>query len=215
MALFQPTAENAARARQILENKIATGRQSAMDLFDRVERDVPEDALVRGSALRFQGNGGLQVGFGDAEAKTVHRHAVGQLAQRAGVPAQYLTSLLEDGEDWQAELAGEILTRHYNQGLASTRYLARTVRGQLRGFLSDRYRRLDSRPLLEAFAIECRGVGAVPVDGTVSDTRVALKAILPQVYEPGRCWPSALNGTTATTGAGRMRCALSCCGWHA
>lgn len=186
MALYQPTAENSARARDILEDKIKKGRESAIALFGRVENDVPDDALVRGGALRFRRNLGLQVAFGesDAEPKTVHKHAAAQLAQRAGVPGQYLTGLLEAREDWQTDLAGEILTKHYNQGEASTRYLARTVRGQLRGFLSDRYRRLDSRPLLEAFAIECKEHGAVPVDGTISDTRVALKAILPQVYEP-------------------------------
>jgi len=54
----------------------------------------------------------------------------------------------------------------------------------MRGFLSDHYRRLDSRPLVDAFATECQAVGAVPVDGTVTDTRVALKAILPEIYEP-------------------------------
>jgi hypothetical protein len=184
MALYQPTTENSARARQILETKIQTGRQSAMDLFDRVEQQVPQDSIVRGVALRFNGSAGLRVGLGDGDTLTVHRHAAGQLAQRAGVPPQYLTALLESGEEWQNNLAGEILTRHYNQGEATTRYLTRSVQGQLRGFLSDRYRRLDSRPLLEAFAIECQQAGAVPVDGTVSDTRVALKAILPQVYEP-------------------------------
>jgi uncharacterized ParB-like nuclease family protein len=54
----------------------------------------------------------------------------------------------------------------------------------MRGFLSSRYRRLDSRPLLEAFAIECQKINAVPIDGTVSDVRCSLKAIVPQIYEP-------------------------------
>ena len=62
--------------------------------------------------------------------------------------------------------------------------LVRTVAGQVRGWLSDRFRRIDSRPLLEALSQEAASLGAVPVDGVVTETRLALKILLPEILEP-------------------------------
>jgi hypothetical protein len=67
---------------------------------------------------------------------------------------------------------------------AQKRMLFRAVDGELRAQLSDRYRRLDSRPLLEEFVTGCAAIGAIPCEGTVTDTRCALKAYLPIVFEP-------------------------------
>jgi hypothetical protein len=176
-------AANASKARAILERKIEQGRTSAADLLSRIESDVPTDTLVRGGALEFIPNGAIKVRLGEGEVLGVHHHALGQMATRAGIPGAYLADLGTE-EGWQRELACEILNRHYREGVPATRFLARSIRGEMRGFLSDHYRRLDSRPLVDAFAAECQAVGAVPVDGTVTDTRVALKAILPEIYEP-------------------------------
>lgn len=192
------------RAREILEGRISTGRASAINLFERVERDVPTDSLVRGAALRFSIEPSLRIGLGDNDPLSVHRHAFHQLAMRASIPGQYLSDLATSSEGWERELAGEILTYHYRHGHAGTRFLVRAVEDQIRGFLSDRYRRLDSRPLLEAFAIECQKVGAVPIDGIVTDTRVALKAIVPQVYEPipGELMAFGIEWSNSDFGAG-------------
>jgi hypothetical protein len=106
------------------------------------------------------------------------------MAGKAGIPAAYLAELTAGEAWWQKPLAAHILNEHFVQGQSQDRYLVRSVDHQVRGFLSDRYRRLDSRPLLEAFAKACGEIGAVPVDGVVSDTRLALKAFLPMVFEP-------------------------------
>lgn len=181
--MYPATTENTNKARAILEQKIETGRVSAAGLLERIERDVPTDTIVAGRALHFKPNGGVSVQLGECEILGVGHHALRQMSQRAGVPPQYVTELVEN-DGWQRQLACDILERHYSQSHPESRYLARSVNGTMRGFLSDRYRRLDNRPLVEAFAEECGKVGAVPVDGTYSDTRVALKALLPQVYEP-------------------------------
>ncbi len=182
--MYTPNAENAARARDILTKKIESGRASALSLFEKVHAEAPRDAIVRGSALRFgETETGLTMGFGQ-DTVNIHRHALGQLAHRAGIPSAYLADLGSSSEAWQRELATTVLSKHYHIGQDTDRFLVRTVKGQARGFLSDKYRRLDSRPLVDAFAGECQKIGAVPVDGTVSDTRVALKAIVPTIYEP-------------------------------
>lgn len=176
---------NPARAREILEERIEIGRKSAMGLFERINTEVPKDSIAKGKALQFGvvGARGFGVFYGD-EQRGIHRHALAQFAQRAGVPGQYLAELAEGADGWQRELGAEILNRHYQRGEEHTRYLVRAVKGEVRGFLSDHYRRLDSRPLAEALADEAAKIGAVPVEGTASDTRVAMKVLLPQIFEP-------------------------------
>jgi len=182
----------ATAARDLMEKKIAGGKASAVALYDRVHGAVPVDAVVRGRALQF--------GYGVEEPLTVaagagpmaiHRHALQQMASKAGIPGNFLSDLVGAQEQWKHELAARTLNDFYGRqvveksgDLAGKRHLVRAVGGQVRGFLSDSYRRLDSRPLLMAFAEECNAIGAVPVEGTTTDVRVALKAYLPMVFEP-------------------------------
>ncbi len=186
--------EYAVRARDILEKRIATGRASAAATFETVHKAVPVDSIVRGRAMKFGFDGQLVVdvgGGGDVAARGVHDHALGQMCAKAGLPAAYVKDLLRSPEPWKAELATKILNDHFqlahaerNEDVSQHRHLVRAVDGQVRGFLSDRYRRLDSRPLLEAFAGECSALGAVPVEGIATDTRVSIRALLPHVFEP-------------------------------
>jgi hypothetical protein len=191
ITMHASTSETAIRARAILEKKIETGRASAKGLFERVFEQAPTDAIAKVDKLEFTakplfGGEEVQGGFHVAMNEVpyaIHRHALGQIAGRADVPPSYLSDLV-GGHLWQRELASEILNKSFRQGHANERALVRSIGGQVRGFLSDRYRRLDSRPLLETFAATCQEIGAVPVDGTVSDVRVAMKALLPVVFEP-------------------------------
>lgn len=177
------------KAKEILEKKIEQGRASAAALYERVHVESPFDTIAKGKSLKFDGQwsnppgGGLEISYG-GHHNSIHKHALGQIAQRAGVPNQYLTDLARSTDRWKNELACNILNEHYDKGETDTRFLLRAVKGQVRGVLSDKYRRLDSRPLLEAFAEECARVGAVPVDGISSDTRVSLRALNPTIYEP-------------------------------
>lgn len=170
------------RVLAIFEQKIQSGMRSAANLIERIHTEQPRDQIVKTGALQF----GWQTDTRNVEVhvgQDVYEptdHALAQMAGRAKVPSAYLRELARSEEDWQRELATEILARTYHQG-PQERILARSVRGSLRGWLSDKYRRLDSRPLVEALAVEAQRLGAVPFDGTSTETRVALKCILPRV----------------------------------
>ncbi len=185
----------ATAARERMEAKIATGKASAIALYEKVHAAVPVDSIARGNALGFvhdQATGSVEVGVGnDSPAFTIHKHALGQIAEKADIPARYLGDLVSAPEAWKRDLGARMLNDHYHgatkvrsEDQSANRHLVRVVDGQVRGFLSDKYRRLDSRPLLEAFAGACQALQAIPVEGTVTDTRVALKAFLPLVFEP-------------------------------
>lgn len=122
------------------------------------------------------------------ERFTLHGNAVGQLAEKIGVPAKYLRELSE-GAAWQRSLAANILNEH--SGWSSrTRVLVRSVGHEVRGILSDSYRRLDSERILTAFLSEAIGQGAVACDALMTDTRVFVETILPDPI----CIPTRLNG---------------------
>lgn len=189
---YNVAASDAARhARTIMQKKIDGGLASAQALFERINRQVPQDRIVRARGLDFfVTDSGVQVAFqgpstpAPEQGETLHNHALGQIAEKAGIPEKYLRELSNGEEPWQQALAAHALNEHFRTGQPDDRYLVRSVGGQVRGFLSDKFRRLDSRPLVEAFAESCADVGAIPCEGTATDTRVVLKAFLPMVFEP-------------------------------
>lgn len=128
--------------------------------------------------ITFNGEGDkLAMNLPDGQF-TLHDNAIGQLADRMGVPQRYLRSLA-GGEAWGRQLAATVLNEHSGWTQRS-RVLVRTVGQQVRGVLSDSYRRLNSVEILTAFVQEAAGQGAVIADAYMSDTKVWAETILPQ-----------------------------------
>jgi hypothetical protein len=183
----QAASEAAKAARTKIEALIERGRTNAADVINQVMAQVPVDRIVPATHLEFfHKDAALHVTI-DGSEESVHDHALGQIVTRASMPMAFARTLQAGGE-WGQDLLQYNLNRLYQESPASRkRYLTRTVVNgsrQLRGFLSDHYRRLDSRPLLEAFVAAAQSVGALPVEGYALDTKVALKALLPIVFEP-------------------------------
>lgn len=200
----EAASEAAARARTKLEGLIEIGRTSAAAIIDKIRTEVPVDDVVSSRSFRFDGDiddreigspDGLRLLYAprgaDETVLSVHRHALSQICERSvpaderGLPLKYVQWLMEPQRaGWGTQLVAENLNRLYSHRESRDHFLLRSYGSQLRGFLSNRYRRLDSRPLVDAFAGACQEVGAVPVQGYGSDTRVAVKALLPVVFEP-------------------------------
>lgn len=137
--------------------------------------------------ITFSGENGLLMNMPDGQF-TVHDNAVYQLADRMGIPSRYLRSLAQ-GEPWAVMLAAYLLNQH-SEWTSRSRVLVRTVGKQVRGVLSDSYRRLNSVEILTAFVQEAAGQGAVISDAYMNDTKVWAETILPQPLEI----PTANNG---------------------
>lgn len=197
--------EAAAIAGAKLEAIISDGQHRASSIIQTVLTDVPTDRIVSATAMQWSvDDQGLALSFtGIDRPLRLHPHAMGQASERAGVPHRYLVDLVA-GSTWQRELAARILNEHY--GHDASRYLTRAAGGQVRGLLSDKFRRLDSRPLLDAFIGEARNLGLVPTGGAVSDVRVSLKTVLPQVIRTprGRAGVFGLDWSNSDYGAGKF-----------
>ena len=138
--------------------------------------------------ITFSANGHINMMMPDGEF-TLHDNAVGQLADRLGVPSRYLRSLAGGNEQWQRDLATQILNEH-SGWTQRCRVLVRAVGTEVRAVLSDSYRRLDSVQILTAFVDEAANQGAVISDAYMNDTKVWAETILPHPISV----PTANNG---------------------
>ncbi len=184
----QSEASSAARIKleQHIHGKISTARQ----VLDRVEAQIIDDQVVRGASLKFVTG---QTFHADAAqpflmvetpdgANVMHDHALMQIASKAEVPAVFTRKMMT-GDQWRQELLAHNFNEIYSRGNGN-KYLLRSVGGELRGFLSDRFKRMDARPLLDAFCVNASQLGAIPVEGFALETKMRMRCLLPVVFEP-------------------------------
>jgi len=168
--------------RQRIDEVIAKGRDGARRVFKYVMENQPNDKLVNVDKLSFEPKENhIEVLAPTLDSERIHRNALGQMAERVSLPMAYVNTLQGHGA-WGIELLAENLHKLF--GHNKSRALMRSVNGEVRGFLSDKYRRLDSGPFIESFVKACSDVDALPYQGYTSDTKVSIQAIIPKVYEP-------------------------------
>jgi hypothetical protein len=185
-----PQASDRALAVRKMEEAIAAGTGKGLAVMRAVMDHQPHDAIVKAPSLRFADEGGaLVMRAGEDGAWSFHNHAFGQLAEIAAPHgAQYLGDL-NSGEPWQRELLAHVLQTTMAE--RQKRHLVRSVGvdglgvREARGFLSDKYRRVDSRPILEAVLEGSTAFGAVPFDGSGMATRYNVKMIVTDIVEAG------------------------------
>lgn len=170
-----------------MEEYIETNRLNARGAVRQVFEHVPVDRIVSGRELEFYApapeDGGPLLVHGPRFVERIHDNALQQIADKADLPVRYARDLA--ATDWGRSLLAENVTRLFrNKPELDRRFLTRSMDGQVRGFLSDKYRRLDSRPLLDALMGELQKVGAIISEGFAGDVRVSVKAILPIVQHP-------------------------------
>lgn len=173
------------KVQRMIENK-ATGVQATMERLVN-EGKIAQDYIApigvnlkqndHSPVITFSGNGHVLMNMKDGQF-SLHDNAVGQLAEKMGIPSRYLRDLA-GGAEWQRLLAATVLNEHSGWTQRS-RVLVRTVGQEVRGVLSDSYRRLNSVEILTAFIQEAAQQGAVIADAFMSDTKVWTETILPQ-----------------------------------
>lgn len=193
------------KARLHLETIIARGKKAG-PVIEHVLNTIPDDRIVHSKASRVVVNQDGSLAFNDAP---MHQHATGQLVERLGIPTGYanelrITPARKRPEDfqWRRDLLQHTIAETLSH--TDSRFLVRAQGGQIRGVLSDRFRRLDSRPLLDAFCGACDAIGAIPVEGIATDLRASVRAIIPEIHEPipGEYMVFGLSWTNSDFGAG-------------
>ena len=134
----------------------------------------------RQPVITFSANGHVRMNMKEGDF-TLHDNAVNQIAEKMNIPAKYLRGLAA-GDEWQRQLCANILNEH-SGWTQRTRVLVRAVGDEVRGVLSDSYRRLNSVDILTAFIQESSVQGAVMADAFMNDTKVWCETILPTPIE--------------------------------
>jgi hypothetical protein len=192
-AYGEAASEAAKYARTKYEDIITKGKTEMVRLLDSVDSLVPDDMIIKANALNFQPNAqkGLVIDV-EGDEFTVHQHALGHMGYRSGIKslAPVLRDLLDSRTEeglvvgWKAELAARALNDAYKHQGEKVKYLSRSIKKDIRGFLSDRYRRYDVRPILGSFIEGIQPFGCVPLDGFSTDTKVSVRVVLPYILEP-------------------------------
>jgi hypothetical protein len=187
---YQEAATKAAdRARIMMTEEIESGKSSAFATVHKVMTEIPTDRVVKATALNFtteETSNQIIVKMGDQNPLYIGRNALEQFCGRADVPMAMYRKLVDNHstDGWGPGLMAHIFNEMYDNMGDRKSFLARSYDTQLRGWLSTSYRRLDSRPLLDAFLGATKAVGMIPIKGYASDTRVTMKSLLPKVFEP-------------------------------
>lgn len=147
--------------------------------------------------ISFKSEGQVQMAIPEGNFN-LHGNAISQISEKMGVPAKYLREL-SGGDEWQRQLCATILNEH-SGWTQRTRVLIRVVGTEVRGVLSDSYRRLNSVEILTAFIQEAGVQGAVLSDAYMNDTKVWCETILPNPIEI----PTRKNGVVTIFAGARF-----------
>lgn len=107
--------------------------------------------------------------FKDEYRREIHPNALNQMSAKFDIPSKYINDLAT-GDLWKNNLAAHTLTKYF-ANTDRQKVLLRSINGELRGFLSDRYKRLNSYEIMSNFLSGVRNNGLNVFDMHVSDTR--------------------------------------------
>ena len=201
------------KVNRMLENR-ATSVEATFEKMER-EGKLMQDYITpigvnlkstdRRPVVTFSANGAVNMDFSEITDNvfeehhfSLHDNAVGQLATKMGIPTRYLKDLAA-GKEWQRGLASQILNQHC-ENTERSRMLVRCVGNEVRGVLSDSYRRLNSIDILTAFVREATEKGAVVADALYTDTKMFVETLLPMPIEI----PTTKNGTVVLFAGARF-----------
>ena len=185
-----------------------------LERINATKRDfvVPTE-MLKAEALPNPETGkeALNLSIEGQSAYGVNSWTMGQLAQYADVPKQYLDRIAIENP--------KLAARNINHGFESAvldskkdgrneSRLVRTLDGNVRGLLSSRYRILDAHDMLEATLPTILENQMKVVSSEITDTRLYLKCLSPKLeaeVKKGDVVQMGLVVSTSDVGAGSVR----------
>jgi hypothetical protein len=192
---MQITANNIAE-KEILQNKInnvlSKSEIHVKPVLDKIQKECQESRdfispLGIDGKINFLSNGSLKMNQA-GETFKLHEHAIGQAGERLGIPTGYIKKMAF-GPQWQRDLAADILNEH-SLYTDRKKVLVRAIGDEVRGILSDQYRRLDTFEIYSTFFQECQKYNAATISAHIDATRTYCETIYPEVIEV----PTERNG---------------------
>jgi hypothetical protein len=179
-----------------IQQKIGTGIYSAQVAVDKLvnEGKMSKDFIAPlgtnlnlGSdpVLKFRPNMDsthVQMVVSGNDEYTMHSNAILQAGEKLGINQSYLYNLAYAKDVWKIDLASHILNQH-SLNTQRERVLIRAVGSEVRGILSDQYRRLNSEMIIMSFLEMALSQGASLCDGYMNDTKIWIETLMPNIFE--------------------------------
>ena len=172
-----------------LHQKLTKGRSEAITFYRDFQfmidniRDlmVPTGRTNMDNAIRFgfDPNSKKITAQVKEEEFTISNFSMGQFSDRYGIPRNYVRSLMA-GDSRHRELLVHNLNEQ-NSWAKAERNLLRVVDGQINGFLSDRYSRINSAYLIKSFIDGMKKFGAEFSGAIMTDSRLFIEAVIPKI----------------------------------
>jgi hypothetical protein len=179
-----------------LESKLNLGKERVQDLIIRLQNEIDStrDFITpftrKNNDVTFINDGGVRMKFQNENVPfAIHAHALGQMAAKIDIPSSYLRELAT-GDEEHRDLAVKILSSHKNWTEEDRRLLIRSVDHEVRGVLSDSYKRLNSKMILNQFFNTVKSSEARVADAHYTDTKFWIEALIPYVL----AIPTEMNG---------------------
>lgn len=112
---------------------------------------------------------------------SIHQNALNQMCSKLNLPVSFINELATQ-DQWQKELAGKILTDYFKNTERNT-VLLRNVGTEIRGFLSDKYKRINSLKLMQTFLKELQNNNFITYRFFSSDTNMYCEVINPNIID--------------------------------
>lgn len=172
---------------------------SAVAEIERTKADL----IAPKGRIRFTADGG-ELLVGDERRYTVRDRAHAQIAEEVGIPPAYYRRL--------RDAAPDLLAANVNRWLqedGATRRMVRTIGGEARAFLSERYRPLDNFDLVEAVLPVLGGKDDLRVESVaLTEDRLFIKVLSPRLtgeVRVGDVVQAGLCISNSETGMGSIR----------
>lgn len=206
-----PNAAPAHLAPNIRAGKTIVQLAQELQRIEATKRDynVPVEALTA-SVVTGPGNGdqvALSFKNGEAHDYTLNQWSGGQVASFTDIPAAYFKRLGGEAPGLLAENINHGLRRIQKDEDTKSR-LVRTVDGRVRGFLSHRYRMLDSHDLMNAVLPTLIDHDFQVVSCELTEKRLYLKTATPKLQGEVKVGDVVSYGvmiSTSDVGAGSLR----------
>lgn len=189
----------------VLEDKLHDRLEKAKPVVNTLYQNIIkesaniEDYLVPTDKMQFGINSSRVGVLINEDFMPLTNFSVGQLAAKNKIPTQYLKELAESKDHWKQNLACEIMHEH-NKNVRD-QVLLRSSDNTIKAYVSSKYKRFKSEMLYETFNDNIKLAGAQIVDGFLSESKIFLEALLPNIIEI----PTENNGIVYVAAGTRLK----------
>jgi hypothetical protein len=150
--------------------------KSIIELATEIQRqsESKKDFIVPTQVAQVEINGNQQISF-NGNVYDLTDHALAQIADRIKIPKRYVDYLRAEFPSLLEHNINDLFVKFPEQRMI------RTLDGQARAFLSDRYRPLDNMELADAIFPALKAADAEIVSCDITTKKLYVKAILPHI----------------------------------